>query len=144
MDGKAHRRLGKSGFFLGEKIICCRFLPLIPNFSLPAPYSKPAIEAGRAASLAMLDALETRLLENQHHGGTHLVGDGMTLADIFVAVYVTRGLQWVLGREWRRQHPAVMRLVESVIGWAPVKAVIPEFVMIEEETPIVDPKLRVE
>ena len=91
----------------------------------------------------MLDALETRLLENHHHGGTYLVGDGMTLADVFVAVYVTRGLQWVLGREWRRQHPAVMRLVELVIGWAPVKAVIPEFVMIEEETRIVDPRLCV-
>ena len=93
----------------------------------------------------MLDALETTLSENPHHkGAAHLVGGGMTLADIFVAVYVTRGLQWVLGTEWRRDHPAVMRLVELVIGWAPVKGVIAEFVMIGEETPNVDPKLRVE
>ena len=93
----------------------------------------------------MLDALETTLSENHHRDGdAYLVGGGITLADIFVAVYVTRGLQWVLGREWTREHPAVMRLVELVIGWAPVKGVIPEFVMIGEETPNVDPKLRVE
>ena len=93
----------------------------------------------------MLGALETTLSENHDDDGdAYLVGGGMTLADIFVAVYVTRGLQWVLGREWRREHPAVMRLVELVIGWAPVKGVIPEFVMIEEETPNVDPNLRVE
>ena len=96
----------------------------------------------------MLDALETTLSENHpnhhDHGDAYLVGNGMTLADIFVAIYVTRGLQWVLGLEWRRDHPAVMRHVDMVIGWAPVKAVIPEFVMIEEETPNVDPKLRVE
>ena len=94
----------------------------------------------------MLDALERTLSENHHHqhhqhGHAYLVGDGMTLADIFVAVYVTRGLQWVLGREWRRDHPAVMGLVELVIGWAPVKAVIPAFEMIEVETPIVEPKV---
>ena len=125
----------------------CRFLPLIPNLILPAPYSKPAIEAGKAASLFMLDALETTLSENHHHhqhGHAYLVGNGMTLADIFVAIYVTRGLQWVLGREWRRSHPAVMRHVDMVMSWAPVKGVIPEFVMIGEETPNVDPKLRVE
>ena len=88
----------------------------------------------------MLDALEMTLSEkHHHHGNAYLVGGGM-----FVAVYVTRGLQWVLGRDWRREHPAVMRLVELVMNWAPVKGVIPEFVMIEEETLNVDPKLRVE
>lgn len=111
-----------------------RFLPLIPNFSKPAPYDRNAIEAGKVASLNMLSALESVLGDRRY-----LVGDGMTLADIFVAVYVTRGLQWVLGREWRDGHEAIMRHVEMVIDWAPVRAVIPEFVMIEEETPNVDP-----
>lgn len=82
----------------------------------------------------MLGALES-MLESRRH----LVGDGMTLADIFVAIYVTRGLQWVLGTEWRNRHPAIMRHVEMVIDWAPVRSVIPEFIMVKEETPNVDP-----
>ena len=112
----------------------CRFLPLIPNFSQPAPYDKDAIEAGKKASLGMLDALETRL-----EPGNHLVGNGMTLADIFVAIFVTRGLQWVLGEEWRKRHPAIMRHVEMVMEWTPVRSVIDEFIMIKEETPNVNP-----
>ena len=82
----------------------------------------------------MLDILETTLEHRRF-----VVGNGMTLADIFVAIYVTRGLQWVLGEEWRNRHPAVMRHVESVISWAPVKAVIPAFIMTKEETPNVNP-----
>ena len=111
-----------------------RFLPLIPNFSKPAAYDKDAIEAGKTASLGMLDGLE-RTLEHRRY----LVGDGMTLADVFVAIYVTRGLQWVLGEAWRKEHPAIMRHVEIVVHWLPVKSVIPEFIMIKEETPNVNP-----
>ena len=81
----------------------------------------------------MLDALEATL-ERQEH----LVGNGMTLADIFVAIYVTRGLQWVLGEEWRNKHPAIMRHIQMVTSWGPVRSVIPEFIMIEEETPNVN------
>ena len=115
-----------------------RFLPLIPNFTQPAPYDEDVIEAGKVASLKMLGALEAML-----EGREYLVGKGMTLADIFVGIYVTRGLQWVLGEEWRNGHPAIMRHVEMVINWAPVRSVIPEFIMVEEETPNVNPNQRV-
>lgn len=119
---------------MGRTTHAFRFLPLIPNFTRPPPYDRNAIEAGRVASLDMLGALES-ILEDRKY----LVGNGMTLADIFVAIYVTRGLQWVLGREWRDRHPAIMRHVEMMINWAPVRSVIPEFIMIKEETPNVNP-----
>lgn len=107
-----------------------RFLPLIPNFTRPAPYDKAAIEAGKAASLQMLDSLEEAVRDREY-----LVGNWMTLADIFVAVFVSRGLEWVLGEEWRGKHPCIMRHVMTVVDWDPVKAVIPNFVFIGVETP---------
>jgi elongation factor 1-gamma len=116
------------------------FLPLIPGFSDPAPYDFDAIEKGRAASLVLLAKLEKEIMKGKKGGETRwLVGDGPTLADIFVTIVVSRGLQWVLGREWREQHPGIMAYFERVRNWEPVRKVIPHFVLIEEETRNVDP-----
>ncbi|KAF4629852.1 hypothetical protein G7Y89_g8286 [Cudoniella acicularis] len=110
------------------------FLPLIPGFTDPAPYSYDAVEAGKKASLSLLDRLEKVLGEVEW-----MVGDGPTLADIFVSVVVSRGLQWVLGREWREAHPAIMAHFKRVIRWDPVSRVILEFKLVEVETPNVQP-----
>lgn len=112
------------------------FLPLIPGFTDPPPYSYEAVELGKKASLALLDKLEMVL---QTREAEWLVGDGPTLADIFVAVVLSRGLQWVLGHKWRETHPAAMAHFERVTDWAPVREVIPEFKMVGVETPNVPP-----
>jgi elongation factor 1-gamma len=111
-----------------------RFLPLIPNFSDPAPFNEAAIQKGKEQSLHMLQTLEDKLSSS-----VYLVGESMTLADIMVAIYVSRGLQWVLDAQWRRQHPGIMKHFERVASWPPVKSVIPEFFMVEHEAPIVKP-----
>ena len=111
-----------------------RFLPLVPNFTRPAPYDKAAIEAGKTASLQILESLEEAVRDREY-----LVGSWMTLADIFVAVLASRGVEWVLGEEWREKHPGIMRLVMTVIEWEPVKAVVPKFVFIGKEPPNVNP-----
>jgi elongation factor 1-gamma len=84
----------------------------------------------------MLDCLETAL-----SGGTsgYLVGDSPTLADIFVAIVVSRGLEWVLGAPWRAQHPNCMRHFDLITKWQPVRDIVPEFKLIEKETPNVNP-----
>ncbi|KAG5927432.1 hypothetical protein E4U42_002267 [Claviceps africana] len=110
------------------------FLPLIPNVSRPAPYDKAGVEAGKADSLAMLNTLEDLLSDK-----THLVGEQMTLADIFVAVVLSRGLEWVLGAAWRSAHPHCMRHFEMVAGWDPVREVAPHFALVDAETPNVNP-----
>ncbi|KAG5981324.1 hypothetical protein E4U55_003075 [Claviceps digitariae] len=110
------------------------FLPLIPHHTRPAPYDKLQVEAGKADSLAMLNTLE-RLLSPHRY----LVGTEMTLADIFVAVMLSRGLEWVLGESWRDAHPNCMRHFEMVRDWRPVRAVVSIFPLIDEETPNVDP-----
>lgn len=111
-----------------------RFLPLIPGLKRPAPFDKAAVEAGKAATLAFLDKHEARMQDVEY-----LVGDGITLADIFVALYVSRGMEWVLGKEWRETHPNTMKHFERVASWEFTKAVVPEFKKVDEEVPIANP-----
>lgn len=79
----------------------------------------------------MLDSLENSLKSND--GSIYLVGSYITLADIMVIIYVARGLEWVLGKEWRETHPSIMRLFNAVTDWEPVKRVVPSFVMVDDE-----------
>lgn len=105
-----------------------RFLPLIPNFASPAPYDHQAVERGKAASLAILETLETILEER-----TYLVGDGITLADVFVAIMFSRGLEWVLDAELRARCPSCMRHFNMIASWEPVKWVVPTFKLVDVE-----------
>ncbi|KAG5993900.1 hypothetical protein E4U52_001598 [Claviceps spartinae] len=105
------------------------YLPLVPNFSRPAPQNKPQIERGKADSLAMLDVLEG-LMANK----THLVGNEMTIADIFVAIVLARALEWVLDSAWRRRHPNCMKHFQMVTTWRPVRAVVPDFPLANVES----------
>ncbi|KAI0872900.1 glutathione-S-transferase theta, GST [Hypoxylon argillaceum] len=113
------------------------FLPLIPNFLVPAPYDYDSVEEGKRASLSMLKTLETSL--GNH---TYLVGSGVTLADIFLSVVLSRGLEWVLDETWRSRHPNCMRHFDMMRRWGPVQRVIPEFKLIEKETPNLHPVQR--
>ena len=113
-------------------LVARRFLPLI-NFSQdPVRASSEAVAAGRVASVAMLDSLEESLTSND--GSVYLVGNHITLADVMVIIYVARGLEWVLGKEWRATHPSIMRLFNAVTDWEPVKRVVSHFVMVDDET----------
>lgn len=113
-----------------------RFLPLIPGLARPAVYSKAAVEAGKEATLAMLDIHEKMMRDRK---GTWLVGEHMTLADLFVAVYLARGMEYVLDAEWRAAHPASLKHFEMVAQWKPMKEAGPDFRMVERETPNADP-----
>lgn len=107
-----------------------RFLPLIPGLLKPAPYSEQAVAAGKAASLDLLEQLEKQL-----NGVSYVVGDRLTLADIFITVYLSRGFEWVLDADWRNGHPNAMRYFGNISTRDFVKAVIPEFKLVEKETP---------
>lgn len=110
------------------------FLPLIPGFTDPAPYNFEAIEQGKKASLSLLDNLEAILAKVEW-----LVGDGPTLADIFIAVVLSRGLQWVLDATWRETHPFCMAHFARIQQWDPVAKVIPHFEMVDVEPPNAKP-----
>lgn len=111
-----------------------RYLPLIPNLLNPAPYNQEAVELGKTQSLGLLDKLEEQI------GRTpYLVGDSLTLADIFVAIIISRGFEWVLDAEWREAHPSIMRHFYTIAEMPEVKKVVPHFILIDKETANVDP-----
>lgn len=104
------------------------FLPLIPGLTYPAPYDFDAVEKGKQASILLLDKLELVM-----EGKEWLVGNRPTLADIFIGIMVSRGLQWVLGRAWRETHPAIMAHFERFSRLQMVSGVIPKFHLAEAE-----------
>lgn len=110
------------------------FQPLTSGY--PVPYDHDAVEAGKQSSLALLDKLE-RLLE----GTEWLVGEGPTLADIFIGMILSRGLQWVLDRKWREVHPASMEHFERLRNLDMVVKVVPKFELVESEAPNVQPRV---
>ena len=72
-------------------------------------------------------------------GRDWLVGDHLTLADITLAVYLSRGFEWVLDAGWRKNHPSIMKHFHAVTEQAAVKKIAADFTLIEEETPMQDP-----
>jgi len=110
------------------------FLPLIPGFTDPPAYNRDAVVAGRLKSRELLDVLETTL-----DGRQWIIGNHVTLADIMVAIYVSRGLEWVLDAHWRETHPNIMRHFDIVTELEGVKKVIAQFILIDEEPKIESP-----
>lgn len=111
-----------------------RYLPLIPGFTDPPPFDEAAVMAAKTKSLEVLTVVENLLAAQGW-----LVGKHMTLADIMLAVYVSRGLEWVLDAKWRETHPSIMRHFHIVTEQTSVKKVIPNFILIEQETQMQDP-----
>jgi elongation factor 1-gamma len=74
------------------------FAPLIGR----APYVKSQVAKSRAQTLKAVQVLEDHLLRR-----TFLVGERVTLADLFVASIIERAFEYVLDRKWREEHPNV-------------------------------------
>ncbi len=82
------------------------FRPL--NGSLP--YNKAGVEAAKAYTLKQLNYLEAFLADK-----TFLVGERITIADIFVASVLARGFELVLDAEVRATIPNVLRHFNTVV-----------------------------
>lgn len=107
------------------------FLPLIGR----EPYNKKAVEDASKIALKSINVLEKHLTHS-----TFLVGERLTLADIFCAALMSRPFQFVLGREWRQANPAISRWYETVINQPVYKAVVPDPILAEEPLKNVAPK----
>ena len=106
-----------------------RFLPLIPFTHSPIPYTASSVAAGETTSRSLLEILETHLSSSSEENDDDdhrefLVGERITAADVMVAMYVARGMEWVLRREWREGHPGVMGHWGRVGEWEAVKEVL--------------------
>jgi elongation factor 1-gamma len=83
------------------------YLPLLGR----SPYNKKAVEESQKLSEKVVAVVEEHLLSN-----TFLVGERITLADLFSAGIITRGFQYFYGKDWRQTHPNTARWYETVIN----------------------------
>jgi glutathione S-transferase len=99
------------------------------------PYNKKNVEDSQKAALKAVHALEEHLLTH-----TYLVGERLTLADIFAASIVARGFQYFFDKKWRSENPNVTRWYETIYNTPSYSAVAPKFEFIEEAIKNVAPK----
>lgn len=107
------------------------YLPLLGV----APYNKKTVEDNAASSRAALKVLETHLTAN-----TFLVGERITLADIFAAGIIRRAFATVLDKKLRSEFVAVTRWFNTVANQGFWKDVIPEATLVEEAIKYTPPK----
>ncbi|KAH8199817.1 hypothetical protein TruAng_006040 [Truncatella angustata] len=72
-------------------------------------YNKKAIDDAQKGAAKAIEVVENHLLNN-----TFLVGERITLADLFAVGIISRGFQFFFGKEWRAQNPNVSRWYETV------------------------------
>jgi elongation factor 1-gamma len=73
-----------------------------------------------------------QILEEHLRARTYLVGERVTLADLFATSVMERAFQYVLDRKWREGHPDVVRWFETVRNAPCYAAVAGELVLAEE------------
>jgi hypothetical protein len=107
------------------------FRPLIGRDS----YNKKSVDDHAKAALKAIHTLEQHFLVH-----TFLVGERITLADLFTASLVARGFEYVLDKQWREENPNTTRWYETVTAQPMWKAVIEKPIMIEEAVKYTPPK----
>ena len=98
-------------------------------------YNKKNVDDAAKAALKAVAALETHLTAN-----TYLVGERITLADIFAASLLTRPFATVLDKTWREANPATTRWYNTIINQDAFKAVVPSPQFAEETIKYTPPK----
>ncbi|KAF1986753.1 eEF1-gamma domain-containing protein [Aulographum hederae CBS 113979] len=90
------------------------------------PYNKKNVEDAKARALKTIGCLEQHLLVN-----TYLVGERLTLADLFTAIMMQRGFANVLDKKWREENPNTTRWYDTVYNQSILADVAAPFEFIE-------------
>lgn len=85
-------------------------------------YNKKAVEDASAKALKAISVAEEHLGNN-----TYLVGERITLADLFSVGIIARGFEFFFDKNWRQQYPNVTRWYETVYNQPIYSAVAPKF-----------------
>lgn len=107
------------------------FRPLIGR----DPYNKKTVDDGRTGTDANIAVFEEHLTAN-----TYLVGERLTLADLFAAGLIARGFEFFFDKAWRDEHPATTRWYETVTNQDIYKSAAGEPKLIETSIPQTAPK----
>lgn len=97
--------------------------PLLGN----EPYNKKSVDDASKAVAKVIDVVEAHLLNH-----TYLVGERITLADLFATGIITRGFQYFFDKEWRSAHPNVTRWYLTVSNQAIYTAVADKVELLEK------------
>ncbi|OAQ63481.1 elongation factor 1 gamma domain-containing protein [Pochonia chlamydosporia 170] len=99
------------------------FRPLVGK----APYNKKSVDDASKVVEKVVGVIENYLLHN-----TFLVGERITLADLFCAPLLHRGFQYFFDKQWRQQHPNTTRWYETVINQPIITAVAKPLALLEK------------
>ncbi|KAF2271642.1 uncharacterized protein EI97DRAFT_497137 [Westerdykella ornata] len=99
------------------------------------PYNKKNVEDSQKAALKAVHVVEEHLLTH-----TYLVGERLTLADIFAASILARGFQYFFDKKWREENPNLTRWYETVYNLPNYTAVAGKLEFIDEALKNVPPK----
>lgn len=99
------------------------FQPIIGK----VPYNKKQVSDANADLATIAQIFEQRLSEF-----TYLVGERLTLADLFAASVAIRGFQYLFGSEWRAAHPATTRWFTTIIAHPILAPAFADFKFIEK------------
>lgn len=109
------------------------FRPLIGR----DPYNKKNVEEHQKQALKAVSVLEEHLLVH-----TFLVGERITLADLFTAGIISRGFQFFFDKNWREENPNVTRWYETVYNQPIYSAVVDKLAFIDQAIPNHPPKME--
>ena len=106
-------------------------LPALGGYFRPIqgkdPYNKKNVDDSLQRALKVANVLEQHLLIN-----TFLVGERLTLADLFAAGIVARGYQFVFDKKFRDINTNLTRWFTTVTSQEIYKAVVPKVTLTDE------------
>jgi len=90
------------------------------------PYNKKSVEESQKAALKAVSVVESHLQNN-----TYLVGERITLADLFAVGIIARGFEFFFDKKWREENPNVSRWYETVYNQPIYSAVAPNYTLLD-------------
>ncbi|KAG8532109.1 uncharacterized protein KY384_003746 [Bacidia gigantensis] len=91
------------------------------------PYNKRNVDEALKSTNKIAKVLDEHLLVH-----TFLVGERITLADLFTAGILSRGYQYIFDKQWREDHPNVTRWYDTVKNQPMYSSVAPKIDYIDE------------
>lgn len=105
-------------------------LPALAGFFRPIlgrdPYNRKSVDDSQKAAYKIIGVLEHHLLSN-----TFLVGERITLADIFAVGIVSRGFEYLFDKKWQQENPNVTRWFLTIHNQPSYAAIVDKVPSIE-------------
>lgn len=99
------------------------------------PYNKKIVDEAIEAANKYAAIFESRLADF-----TYLVGERLSLADLFCATYFARGYDNLFAKDWIKQHPNITRWFKTVIAHPVLKSRLGDYKFREKPLEYVPPK----